>query len=63
VVNSANKLDAGIYSITLSAQIPQPSDPSGIKSVSTSFLLTVEFGCDNTVFDDRALADMTVLVG
>jgi hypothetical protein len=44
------------------ASIPQPSEASGVKTVSTSFSLDVQNDCIQTALIDKAINDMTVKV-
>jgi hypothetical protein len=52
----------GIYTITVMASIPQPSEASGVKTVSTSFDLDVQNDCIQTALVDKDINDMTVKV-
>jgi hypothetical protein len=44
------------------ASIPQPSEASGVKTVSTSFSLDVQNDCIQTALIDKTINDMTVKV-
>jgi hypothetical protein len=44
------------------ASIPQPSEASGVKTVSTSFSLDVQNDCIQTTLVNKTLNDMTVKV-
>ena len=52
----------GVYNITVTALIPQPSDTSGVKTVSQAFVLTVGNDCLSTILNDLTISDMTVKV-
>jgi hypothetical protein len=52
----------GVYNITVTASIPQPSDTSGVKTVSQAFVLTVGNDCLSTILNDLTISDMTVKV-
>lgn len=59
-VQTDSGLNVGVYQITLKASIPQPTDPSGEKFVSTAFTLTVESNCGATQLVDMTVSAMTV---
>jgi hypothetical protein len=44
------------------ASIPQPSDASGVKTVSTSFDLDLIRECDTTALVDKTFNNMSVKV-
>jgi hypothetical protein len=46
----------------VTAEIPQPSDATGVKQVSQTFQLTIENDCPSTVLLDLTISDMTVKV-
>ena len=52
----------GVYDITVTATIPQPSNPSGVKEVSQPFVLTVLGDCHNTNLIDMPVTNMLVKV-
>lgn len=52
----------GKYELTVTASIPQPSDPSGSLTVSTTFIAEIGDNCYFASFIDRPFNDMTVLV-
>jgi len=52
----------GIYTITVTATIPQPSVASGFKSVSTSFDLDMIDGCLATSFVPRIIPNVSTRV-
>jgi hypothetical protein len=52
----------GAYDITVTASIPQPSDTSGVKTVSQTFKLTVVGDCATTNLIDMPINDMTIQV-
>jgi hypothetical protein len=52
----------GVYDITVTASIPQPSDTSGVKTVSQAFVLTIGNDCLSTILNDLTISDMTVKV-
>lgn len=55
--------DVGIYTVTLTATIPQPSlGTGGILQTSTTFTLTVVHECSITSLNDRTIANMFVKV-
>jgi len=50
--------DLGVYDIIVTASIPQPSDASGVKTVSEQFVLTVVKDCPSTTWIARPFVDM-----
>lgn len=64
MIDSYSPTDKGTYTVTLTAQIPQPSDPSGVKTVSTSFVLdAIDPPCGTSSLVNLILPDITILVG
>ena len=63
-INTTSQLDAGVYTITVTASIPQPSEASGVKTVSTSFDLNVTTNdCNLTSFIPRVIPNVSNKVG
>jgi hypothetical protein len=62
LVETSSVSDAGVYTITVTASIPQPSDGSGVKTVSESFTLAVINECSLTLFEARVIPDVTTRV-
>lgn len=60
--NAADPSDVKVYSITVTASIPQPSDPSGVKTVSKTFDLTVLSDCVLTTFVQEVIPEIRVHV-
>ena len=60
-INTTSQSDVGVYTITVIAYSPQPSE-SGFLSVSTSFDLDVQNDCIQTALVDKDINDMTVKV-
>jgi len=53
----------GVYTVTVTASIPQPSlGVGGTKQVSTSFVLDVLNDCPSTILNDLTIIDMNVKV-
>ena len=48
--------------MTITATIPQPSEPSGDLKVSSAFILKVGENCDFTNFIDKTFNDMTIKI-
>lgn len=61
-INSTAPADLGVYTITVTATIPQPSLAAGTLSVAASFVLTIGKDCFTTTWIDHPISDMTVLV-
>ena len=52
----------GIYTITVTATIPQPSETSGFKSVSASFDIDMIDSCISTEFVPRIIPNVSTRV-
>ena len=55
--------EVGVYTITVSATIPDPvAGPTATQVITTSFVLTIDKDCPSTVLVDMPINDMAVLV-
>jgi hypothetical protein len=54
-----NKLDPGLYSIVVSASIPQILLPGGTLTITFTFDVTIESDCKLSVINDRVINNMT----
>jgi hypothetical protein len=61
-INATSPLDIGLYNLTLTATIPQPSDASGIKQTSVNFSVSISSGCETTQFVARSFTEMLTKV-
>ena len=61
-INATSPLDIGLYNLTLTATIPQPSDASGIKQTSVNFQVSISSGCETTEFVSRSIIEMLTKV-
>lgn len=57
------KVDLGLYTVEVSASIPQVLLPGGIKTITFTFDVTIESDCKISVIDDRAINYMETLLG
>jgi hypothetical protein len=58
-VNTQSKSDVGVYSIIVTATIPQVLAPGGTISTSFTLLVTIESDCKLSTITDRLINDMT----
>jgi len=61
-VSASNKADVGIYTVDVTATIPQILQPSGTLSTLHSFDVTIESDCLDSVINDRVVDDMSCLI-
>lgn len=57
------KVDIGLYTVEVSASIPQVLLVGGIKTITFTFDVTIESDCKISVIDDRAINYMETLLG
>lgn len=52
----------GVYTVEVTAAIPQPSDISGVKTVAVTYTLTVIDDCEFTNFVDQPIPDVLYII-
>lgn len=62
-VETSLKADLGLYTVDVSASIPQVLLPGGIKTITFTFDVTIESDCKISVIDDRAINYMETIIG
>jgi hypothetical protein len=63
IINPTASSHVGVYEVTVTASIPQLSiGPAGVKTVSTSFIITVQNDCPPSVMSSPTFTNMSTIV-